>query len=211
MTNNETTTTDGQDFPDDLSPVETDLFSSVERFSLAVFGFSFTLLGTNFVLDTGGGEESFGQALPNLVPVTVAFVISIFVVALYWWEHHKLLRNFRGIDTTLIGMNFLYLVPIILIPFVSEAVGQFPENPWAWVMFGGTMAMLLVVRDAMMVYAWWRGLLIEDVPIRREFLRQSADTIVILASLPLAFVLVDATWLLWMLSWPIEQLIQRFY
>ncbi len=143
--------------------------------------------------------------------MTIAFAISIFVVALYRWEHHKLPRNFRGIDTTLVKMNFLYLVPIILIPFVSEAVGQFPENPWAWVMFGVTMTILLVVRDAMIVYTWLRSLLREDVTVRREFLRQSADAIVIVASLPLAFVHVDATWLLWVLSWPIGQLIQRFY
>ncbi len=46
MTNNDITKTDEQDFPADLYPVETDLFSSVEWFSIAVFGFSCTLLGT---------------------------------------------------------------------------------------------------------------------------------------------------------------------
>lgn len=125
MTNNSITETSAQTFP-----VKIDLYRNVEKLSLSVFGFSFTLLGRNFMLETDG-VGSLSQALPELGPTIFAFLLSVFVVAVYWWEHHTMYRKLRRIDTTLAAMNFLYFVPIILIPFTSEALWQFGADPWA--------------------------------------------------------------------------------
>lgn len=57
--------------------------------------------------------------LLNLIPLFVGFVISFFVIAIYWRSHHRLFSFIKDYDGKLIWLNFLFLFTIILMPFSS--------------------------------------------------------------------------------------------
>lgn len=57
--------------------------------------------------------------LLGLAPVFIGFLISFFVIAIYWRSHHRLFSFVKDYDDKLIWLNFLFLFTIILMPFSS--------------------------------------------------------------------------------------------
>jgi len=189
---------------------ESELFSRVERFSIGVFGFSFTLLGGNFVVSDAANDTDILETLFGLTPTAIAFVVAVFIVGLYWWEHYLLFQYVRGIDLVFVTLNFLYLGCLILVPFTSEAVGQFPGDPWAWVLFAVVLSLLASVWTTMLLYARRRGLTQQAVDTRIEALRGVLMAAVFVVSIPLAFVLVQWTPVVWALSFVFDWLFLRY-
>lgn len=57
--------------------------------------------------------------LLGLFPLFIGFIISFFVIAIYWRSHHRLFSFIKDYDDKLIWLNFLYLFTVILMPFSS--------------------------------------------------------------------------------------------
>ncbi len=57
--------------------------------------------------------------LKTLIPLFIGFIISFFVIAIYWRSHHRLFSFIKDYDDKLIWLNFLFLFTIVLMPFSS--------------------------------------------------------------------------------------------
>jgi len=57
--------------------------------------------------------------LLGFIPLFIGFIISFFVIAIYWRSHHRLFSFIKDYDDKLIWLNFLFLFTIILMPFSS--------------------------------------------------------------------------------------------
>lgn len=57
--------------------------------------------------------------LARLIPLFIGFIISFFVIAIYWRSHHRLFSFVKDYDDKLIWLNFLFLFTIVLMPFSS--------------------------------------------------------------------------------------------
>ena len=186
------------------------LFERVGRLSDGVFAISLTLLVLNFeVPETGDGIR---DGLIDAVPTAIAFVVTVFVVALFWRNHHALFSEFRALDWPLVGANFVYLGLIALVPFPNELIGAFPDEPLSFVVFASLMVALSTVETGMYAYAIRRDLLRSEITpaaIRVERYRGLAAIAVFLGSIPLAFVLVGLTPALWVLLVAIDGVIVR--
>lgn len=174
------------------------LFERVGRLSDGVFAISLTLLVLNFeVPETGDG---LWDGLVDSVPTAIAFVVTVFVVALFWRNHHALFSEFQALDWPLVGANFVYLGLIALVPFPNELLGAFPDEPLSFVAFAALLAALATVETAMHLYATRRGLLAPEISpatARLELYRGVLTIAVFVTSIPLAFVLVELTPVLW--------------
>jgi uncharacterized membrane protein len=72
--------------------------------------------------DLAGGQ-SLREAMAEVRPSLVAFLISFVVVAISWAGHRDLFAHIRRTDRNLVWLNVLYLLPLSLLPFE-------PVSPW---------------------------------------------------------------------------------
>jgi hypothetical protein len=71
----------------------------------------------------------------------VAFFIAFAVVAFYWRSNHGFVGRLNHLSGHLVTVNIVLLAFIVLLPFSTDAMGQFPE-PLATAVFAGNVAVI---------------------------------------------------------------------
>jgi len=85
-----------------------------------------------------------------------AYVTSFYVVAQFWFAHHRVFRMVRGHDEGLAWWNFGFLFTITLMPFTSELLGRQKGNSLAVSVFAANLLLLLVVPRCVTAVRSWR-------------------------------------------------------
>ena len=67
------------------------------------------------------------QVLAQLIPRFVGWVISFFVLAMFWWGQARVMHYVQRVDGRLVGLNLLLLGAASLMPFASAITGQMPK------------------------------------------------------------------------------------
>src|ERR1041384_596955 len=137
---------------------EPDALLSFERvvfFSDAVFAIVITLLVLELKVPhlSEHSETTLRQALVELFPRVIGFVVSFLIIGLMWIEHHRIFRYIEEYDGGLLWRNLLLLLCVSFVPFPTAL---FSENFWsrtAFILytasFGGVAtAQLLIWRHA---------------------------------------------------------------
>ncbi|HEY7835257.1 MAG TPA: TMEM175 family protein [Ktedonobacterales bacterium] len=75
-------------------------------------------------------------ALKALVPGLLIYVLSFTFIALYWNNHHHLLRATRRISGGVMWANLHLLFWLSLVPVVTAWVGAYPLSRWPAVTYG---------------------------------------------------------------------------
>ena len=83
-------------------------------------------------------------ALADLVPKATAWVISFFVLAVFWVGHHRVFGYVRRADARLVWLNLVQLSAVSLMPFSCALVGEKGAYLPAQVVYSGNMALLAV-------------------------------------------------------------------
>ena len=91
------------------------------------------------------------QVLVNLIPRFVGWVISFFVLAMFWWGQTRALHYTKRVDGTFTALNLLLLAFASFLPFASAVSGQLPlllgsQIVYSTVMFMMAVAALLIWR-----------------------------------------------------------------
>ena len=111
----------------------------LEALTDGIFAFAMTLLVTTLDFPKPGSA-----ALPPLTPheVIVAYFPGFFtyflafiILAGFWVGHHALFHHIHSIDRTLLWTNILSLFFVALVPFSTDVVGDYPDEPLAAVIF----------------------------------------------------------------------------
>ena len=136
------------------SPEEpTRTFLRVERLTAltdGVFAIAMTVLALELVA-TIDADRTLGELWPDLWPRLVAYVMSFLILGLFWIAHHAALSAIRVTDRRHITLNFLFLMVIAAIPFPAALVGTHPNDPWAFAVYGGMLALAAVCLEL----SWW--------------------------------------------------------
>ncbi|MBN8815630.1 MAG: DUF1211 domain-containing protein [Sphingomonas sp.] len=113
-------------------------------FSDAVFAISITLLVIELKfphLPRGASNEAFLQALVDMTPQFVGFIISFFVVGAFWSGHHRAFDCARHWSPGLLMPNLFLLLSVAGMPFFTALVSDYygklvPSAAYcAWLMF----------------------------------------------------------------------------
>ena len=96
-------------------------------FSDAVFAIAMTLLVVEVKLPhvASATDEALGQALLDLIPDYVAFLVSFLVLARFWAGHHTLMGQLRAANGRLLWANLLLLVGVAFMPFPTAVVSKY--------------------------------------------------------------------------------------
>jgi uncharacterized membrane protein len=78
-------------------------------------------------------------ALAHLIPKFIGWVVSFFVLATFWWGHHRAFNGVRHVDGKLIALNIGFLAFVSLMPFASSLTGEFVLAVTSQVFYASTM------------------------------------------------------------------------
>lgn len=102
-------------------------------------GFSDGILAviiTIMVLELRPPESDTLKALQKLTPDVLIYVLSFTFIAMYWNNHHHLLRATQRINGATMWANFHLLFWLSLVPVVTAWVGAHPHSRWPAVTYG---------------------------------------------------------------------------
>jgi uncharacterized membrane protein len=118
-----------------------------------VFAIIITLLVLEIHVPELTQGHSLNQALAELRPSLVAFVISFVLAGMYWVAHRDLFALIRRIDRGLVWLNILYLLPLCLLPFAAGMLGRYEQEPVALRIYGLVLVAIAVMRVVIWLYA----------------------------------------------------------
>jgi uncharacterized membrane protein len=130
------------------------------------------------------------RSLSELGPRFLSFLISFFVIGIYWMSHHRYFRFIKRYDGGLIVLNLLFLLFIVLMPFVASLFGQYYYLPLGMSVYAAAVAATGLSMGALWWYASYRYRLVDE-HLDKQFIRARslamAVPLLFLVSIPFAF------------------------
>jgi uncharacterized membrane protein len=137
--------------------------------------------------------QSLVEALGHIRPSLVAFLISFIVVAIAWVGHRDLFTVIRRTDRALVWLNFLYLLPLCLVPFGAALIARYPKEAVALRLYGLMLVVIAVTRIIMWVYATGNSHLLYGPP-DPQFRRAGVTVILAPTVAYIVAILIASTW-----------------
>ena len=150
-----------------------------------------------------------GQGADQLV----SYVISFYVIALFWLVHHRVFRRITGQQEGLAWWNFAFLFTITVMPFTSDLLGKYSANPLAIDIFAVNLLAATLATQLTVVYGRRKNLLITETEPRETQaarMRVAASAFVIVFSIGLAWVNTGAAKYCWLLLAVAPQVADRW-
>jgi uncharacterized membrane protein len=173
--------------------------SRIGAFSDGVMAVAITLLVLNIETPTVS-DDDLPDALVDLIPSILAYVLSFALVGRYWAIHHGLFATFVRFDGLLLGLNLAFLGLIALVPFATNLVDDYSTVPLAAACFGALLGLAALVHWLMTVHALRAGLVHEKARAESSPLGSTVAlgfAILCFLSVPVAFVSPTVAWLMW--------------
>lgn len=183
-----------------------------------VFAFAITLLALSLiapVLSPGARQTELLHDLIEMSTTFISYFVSFFVIASWWRGHHRVFTYIKRCDSTLISLNFFFLLCITLIPFLTNLIIQYGNFVLATILF----AAMQVVTGTMLVIVWMyasRKHNLTDPHLstrvtRFNFNRELVVIAIFLISMPIAFFSTTLAQISWIAISPVVHLLQRAY
>jgi TMEM175 potassium channel family protein len=123
----------------------------LEAFSDGVFAIVITLL----ILDIRIPEvqpQALPAALVTILPQLLTYVLSFFIVGLYWHLHHQVAAQVKQIDGAFIWLNLVWLLFVSVLPFPTALLGRYPLQPIPLTIYGTNLILVNVTGFVILVY-----------------------------------------------------------
>jgi uncharacterized membrane protein len=184
-------------------------FSRALAFSDGVFGVAITLLITTIDVPHVTGpdlESKLVDALKALDDSILSYFISFAVIGLMWMHHHRLFSRIHRLDTAALWLNLLSLSFIVLMPFTTELMGDYGDEPITVALYALNIALAVVAYTLLWWYCAARDMLGEHLTgaqIRYELVTRLFIAVGFLVSIPIAYAssrLAQWSWLVFGVS-----------
>jgi uncharacterized membrane protein len=111
-------------------------------FTDAVFAIAITLLVIEIKVPElhHPSERDVVNVLLRLIPKFVGFLLSFFIIAIYWTAHHRIFRFVRRLDNKLLWLNLIFLLSIILMPFTTAYQSEYTMMRTPWIVYSVNIA-----------------------------------------------------------------------
>jgi uncharacterized membrane protein len=179
----------------------------VETFSDAVMAIIITIMVLEIKLpefNVNHSDYDIKKHLIDLLPNIGAYVFSFIMIGILWLKHHHLFHLLEKTDNFLLGQNLFFLFWVSLIPFVTGIMGVDPLIPLSTALYGLIMLMTTLTLSLMVSYTLKNKLIHTDekreikikisTVIVKGMTKSFIGSVIYLASVPLAFVSVYASY-----------------
>jgi uncharacterized membrane protein len=141
----------------------------VDAFSDGVFAIAMTLLVVELPFEHVAPGR-LGHALVDHWAGFAAYAVSFLTIGIAWMHHHAVFSQIRNIDRPLAVLNLLLLMSIAFLPFTTDLLGDYIDEPddavVATVVFAGSWTFATIWMTAIWTYACRHELLDPDVSER---------------------------------------------
>jgi uncharacterized membrane protein len=179
-------------------------------FSDAVFAIAITILVLDIHLPSVGDfadERQLLAILTGLWHKYLAYIISFWVIGLYWINHHRKFLLIKKFDYPLMSLNLLLLMVIAFIPFPTSVISV-SANRIAMVFYALVMALAGLFLAFLWLHAAYNHHLIDPHLNRRQRWREAAGPLVIVGffflSIGIAFINQSLVRICWLLIIPVS-------
>jgi uncharacterized membrane protein len=155
-----------------------------------VFAIVITLLVLEIRVPDLARGQTLNDALREVRPSFIGFLISFLVIAIAWTGHRDLFALIRRTDRNLVWLNVLYLLPVCVLPFGAALISRYGRERVALRMYGFLLLLIALTRLSVWLYATNRPHLLFD-PINRRT-RTVGVLIVAVPAAPYALAIVIA-------------------
>lgn len=179
-------------------------YGRIVALSDGVFAIAMTLLVLSIDVPPGTVADRLPDELAKTWPELTSYFLSFAVIGLNWIVHHQIFRSIAWFDRWLSVANLVYLAFIALLPFPTELIGEFGEEPLALAIYAANIVVLSGLNTAMYWHAAHHGLLREreDPDLtRRKTMLGLVPAATFAVSIPVAFVSTTLAFALWVSSW----------
>jgi uncharacterized membrane protein len=187
----------------------------IMAFTDGVMAVAITLLVLNLEVPSVPGDE-LDDALVDLVPSLIAYLLSFALVGRFWIIHHRLFETLRAFDSRLMTLNLAFLALIVLMPFAADLYDQYTQEPIAAAVLGATLGLAALAHWSAVAYTLRHGLIHErHRPATEPFVSPVGlgFTLLFLLSVPVAFLSPTAAALMWtatiLLHYPLGRMTAR--
>jgi uncharacterized membrane protein len=191
-------------------------FERIVFFTDAVFAIAMTLLIVAVEPPSLEGPEhqphSLLDPLRGLGPELFSFFLAFLLLGRYWMAHHAFVSTLVSIDRPLIGLTLVYLAFVAFLPFPTEVMGKYEDNPISVVAFALSLAAISGMEAVLFRHAGRYGHLREKFRpevYRYRMIQSLIPVALFIATIPLAFWNPTIAWVLWFLSIPLGILVAR--
>jgi uncharacterized membrane protein len=121
-----------------------------------VFAIAMTLLALDLKPPTGLGDHVTSQQLIHALAQNTdsywSFLLSFYVIAIYWGGHRRLMRSVVVFNPNLVRDTIFLLLIVAAMPFPTSLLGMYGGTPFALALYGAfnalaTLALLLLTYD----------------------------------------------------------------
>lgn len=132
----------------------------IEALTDGVYAIIMTLLAFDIRLAESSG--SLGHALSELAPTLVTYVVSFALLGVYWTGHRNQFNFINQVDQSLRWISIFFLGVSALIPFSTEVLRQYPQEPLPIMLYGLNLIAIGLLLFWHWSYATGRGELINE-------------------------------------------------
>ena len=147
------------------------------------------------------------------IPEFEIYVISFFVIGVYWIAYHQMFNQIVGSDPTVTWLTLLFLFFITLIPFATNLQIGF-GYPILFVLF----ALVLAMAGALLTIIWLhatKNKLIDKNLTQREIhaisLEAILPTVVYFSSILVSFIDLQTAYYFWIVIIPAKMILRKKY
>ena len=123
----------------------------LEAFSDGVFAIVITLLILDIRIPVVQPTH-LGAALVDILPQLLTYILSFFIVGLYWHLHHQVAAEIKLIDGAFIWLNLVWLLFVSVLPFPTALLGRYPLQPIPLTIYGTNLILVNVTGFVILVY-----------------------------------------------------------
>ncbi len=180
-----------------------DEFGRVLAFSDGIFAIAMTLLVIAITVPTirdTTSAKDLADALADNSEAYITFFISFAVIGRYWVAHHQFFALLGRMDIRLVWVNLVYLGFIAFLPFPTDLLGTYFNNPLSVGVYAVAVAIVSGLEVLLLRSAHDSGLMQREMSpeiYRWAVFLSSTPVLFFLISVPVAYVSTTLAVLLW--------------
>ncbi|HMS32836.1 MAG TPA: TMEM175 family protein [Ignavibacteria bacterium] len=130
----------------------------------------FSITMTLMILDLKAPEniprslasEELPSALFNLLPSIEAYVLSFFILGIFWARHQLMFNFFESVDRVMIMLNLLFLLLIGFVPFAVSLKKDYPQVQFPFIIYVSNLIFISLLLSIQWEYALRKKIILKD-------------------------------------------------
>jgi len=127
--------------------------SRLEALTDGIYAVALTLLVLDLKLPAGSLHPAqFTQLLADQVPNALTWLLSFWVIVIFWQSRVELIRCIDRVGQTYVQLELVHLALISLLPFSTSLIGEHSEQPLSFLIYTGNLWLISLLGLAQVIH-----------------------------------------------------------